>query len=211
MKNGKTISSPPSIPPITASNGAVPAEWHYPLHVSLDTLYTGAKLRYRVTRYLLTGQTQESYVDIEVKPGWRKGTKIRFAGLGNERAPPQPPQDVIFIVDEIPHPRFRREGSNLYTTVDISLLDALSETRHVIQGLDGKDIIVDVDFAGGLIRPGDVTRIPGKGMPIRKNSQVVGQGDLTIRWNVVFPDSLSERQRRFIRMARDEDRDDRTS
>jgi hypothetical protein len=62
VKNAKAISTPPSIPPITASNGVVPAEWHYPLHVSLDTLYTGAKLRYRVTRYLLTGQTQESYV-----------------------------------------------------------------------------------------------------------------------------------------------------
>jgi len=189
----------------------VPAEWHYPLHVSLETLYSGAKLRYRVTRYLLSGQTQESYVDIEVKPGWRKGTKIRFAGLGNERQPPLPPQDVIFIVDELPHPKFRREGSNLFTTIDISLLEALSESSHVIPGLDGKDITVDIDFAGEIIRPGDVSRVIGKGMPIRRNSQVVGAGDLTIKWNVIFPDRLTSKQRNFIRLARDEDLDDRTS
>lgn len=120
--------------------------------------------------------------DIEVKPGWRKGTKIRFAGLGNERAPPLQPQDVIFVVDEVPHSRFRREGANLFTTCDINLLDALSETQHVIQGLDGKNVIVDVsDLAGGIIRPGDISRVPGKGMPVRRNSQVSGAGDLIIK------------------------------
>lgn len=118
-----------------------------------------------------------------MKPGWRKGTKIRFAGLGNERAPPQTPQDVIFIVDEVPHPKYRREGANLFTTVDISLLDVLSETKHVIQGIDGHNIEVDVgaELAGGIIRNGDVSRVPQGGMPIRKNSQVVGAGDLIIK------------------------------
>jgi hypothetical protein len=58
----KSVLSPPPIPPITATSGAVPAEWVYPLHVPLETLYTGARLRYRVTRYLLSGETQESYV-----------------------------------------------------------------------------------------------------------------------------------------------------
>lgn len=127
--------------------------------------------------------TQNCYVDIEVKPGWRKGTKIRFAGLGNERAPPLQPQDVLFVVEEVPHNRFRREGANLFTTCDINLLDALSETKHVIQGLDGKDVVVDVgkELAGGIIRPGDISRVVGKGMPIRKNSQVVGNGDLVIK------------------------------
>ena len=55
-------AAPPPIPPMTGPSGNVPAEWVYPLHVPLETLYTGAKLRYRVTRYLLSGTTQESYV-----------------------------------------------------------------------------------------------------------------------------------------------------
>ena len=123
------------------------------------------------------------FLDIEVKPGWRKGTKIRFAGLGNERAPPLAPQDVLFVVDEVPHARFRREGANLFTTCDINLLDALGDTKHVIQGLDGNNIVVDVgsELAGGIIRPGDVSRVVGMGMPVRRNSQVVGAGDLIIK------------------------------
>lgn len=147
--------------------------------------------------------------DIEVKPGWRKGTKIRFSGLGNERAPPLTPQDVIFIVEEAPHPRFHREGANLSTTVDIPLLHALSGDQHIVRGLDGSEIAIDVDFPGGIIRPGDVSRVAGAGMPIRRNSQVVGAGDLMIRWNVIFPESLSLRQREYIRHAREEhDMDD---
>lgn len=95
-----------------------------------------------------------------------------------------PPQDVIFVVDEVPHARFRREGANLFTTCDINLLDALADTKHVIQGLDGNNIVVDVgsDLAGGIIRPGDVSRVVGMGMPVRRNSQVVGAGDLIIKY-----------------------------
>lgn len=95
-----------------------------------------------------------------------------------------PPQDVIFVVDEVPHSRFRREGANLFTTCDINLLDALADTKHVIQGLDGNNIVVDVgsDLAGGIIRPGDVSRVVGMGMPVRRNSQVVGAGDLIIKY-----------------------------
>lgn len=103
VEGGK--SPAPPIPSITESQvGTVPSEWVYPLQLPLQALYSGGRLRYRVTRYLLSGRTQESYAgsmprficgrgfiysfllsDIEVKPGWKKGTKIRFAGLGNER------------------------------------------------------------------------------------------------------------------------------
>lgn len=50
-----------------------------------------------------------------------------------------------------------------------------------MQGLDGKEIDVEVDFPGGVIRPGDISRVVGAGMPIRRSSEVVGRGDMLIK------------------------------
>ncbi len=33
--------------------------------------------------------------------------------------------DISFIVIEVPHPRFKREGDNLRTTVEISLQEVI--------------------------------------------------------------------------------------
>lgn len=66
------------------------------------------------------------------------------------------------------------------TIVDIPLLDALYGQR-IVQGLDGKEIDVEVDFPGGVIRPGDISRVAGAGMPIRRSSEVVGRGDMLIK------------------------------
>ena len=54
---------------------------------------------------------------IEVKPGWRKGTKITFEGVGDEK-PGYLPADIVFLIDEKKHPLFRREGNDLIETLN---------------------------------------------------------------------------------------------
>lgn len=48
-------------------------------------------------------------------PSPRQGTKITFAGKGDEK-PGRPPADLQFVVEEVPNPRFKREGNDLHTT-----------------------------------------------------------------------------------------------
>ena len=40
---------------------------------------------------------EKEKLTIKVKPGWRKGTKITFDGMGNE-TPGTYPSDIIFVV-----------------------------------------------------------------------------------------------------------------
>lgn len=165
----------------TVITTGVPSEWIFPFPLTLDELSEGTVHRYRITRHLLSGKKKDIMVDIEVAPGWKKGTKIRFAGAGNEREG-CPPQDVVFIVEEMPHERFVRQGSALVARVQITLLEALTgDGRSVLlKGLNGTE--VEVLIPPGVIKPGDETRIAGAGMPIRKQGQIIGQGDMVIRF-----------------------------
>jgi DnaJ family protein B protein 4 len=49
---------------------------------------------------------------------------------------------MVFIIDEKPHERFKREGDNLVLTKRISLSDALCGVEFPVQMLDGRTITV---------------------------------------------------------------------
>jgi len=69
--------------------------------------------------------------------------------------------------------------------------------------VDGHKFTVEVE---GVTECDHVMRVPGKGMP-RRNGR--GFGDLYITFEVEFPESLSEKQKKAIReILTDEDEND---
>lgn len=56
--------------------------------------------------------TESEILTIDIKPGWKKGTKITFPDKGNEQ-PNQLPADLVFVIDEKPHDLYTREGNDL--------------------------------------------------------------------------------------------------
>lgn len=175
-----------------------PSEITRPLKVSLEELYRGATKHLKVGRKLLSGGTEEKVLEIQVLPGWKSGTKIRFPRAGNE-VPSGEAQDLVFVVEERPHERFTRDGSELILKQKIPLVDALSNTggTRSIEHLDGRKI--NVPLPSGVIKPGSESRVPGEGMPIRKEGAVRRKGDFIVRWEVEFPDRLTSSQREGIR------------
>ena len=94
--------------------------------MSLEDLYSGTTKHLKVGRRLLNGGTEDKVLEIQIHPGWKSGTKIRFPRAGNEQ-PNGEAQDLVFVVEEKPHDRFVRDGNDLVTTVKIPLVDALTE------------------------------------------------------------------------------------
>jgi DnaJ homolog subfamily B member 4 len=91
----------------------------------------------------------EEIVDIHVTPGWKDGTKVTFAGKGDElQGRPGQSQDVQFVIKEQPHNSFKREGNDLLYTARINLRDALVGGRFEILHLNGKQ--VPVSFQGPI-------------------------------------------------------------
>lgn len=171
-----------------------PAEITRPLALSLEELYKGGTKRLKITRRRQNGSEEEKVLEIAYKAGWKKGTKIKFAGAGHEDDYGQG-QTIVFVVEEKPHSRVKREEDDVVVSLDVSLLEALTgsntQTKQVEQ-LDGRKISVTVPK--GVIRPNQETRIPGEGFPITKASSVKKVGDMVVRWNVVFPDRITPSQ-----------------
>ncbi|KAJ4494697.1 hypothetical protein C8J55DRAFT_497407 [Lentinula edodes] len=189
--------SRPSRPARSSSyskQSTAPSEITRPLKVSLQDLYSGAVKHLKVGRRLLNGSTEDKVLDIQVHPGWKSGTKIRFARAGNEQASGEA-QDLVFVVEEKPHDTFKREGNDLICNVSIPLLEALTHEggKKQVESLDGRKI--QVDLPAGVIKPGQETTVHGEGMPIRKDGMVKKKGDLIVKWNVVFPDRLTSSQK----------------
>ncbi|XP_020958545.1 protein psi1-like isoform X2 [Arachis ipaensis] len=102
---------------------------------------------------------------IEVMPGWRKGTKIKFEGKGDEKPG--------------------------YLPVEISLVDALTGCSLPIPILGGEKLTLS--FENTVVYPGYVKVIEGQGMPTLKNDGK--RGNLHVKFLVDFPKELSDEQR----------------
>ncbi len=193
-----------------------PAEITRPLALTLEELYKGGTKRLKITRHRQNGTEEEKILEIAYKAGWKKGTKIKFAGAGHEDEYGQG-QTIVFVVEEKPHARVKREEDDEIVSVDIPLLEALTgsttPTKQVEQ-LDGRKISVPVPkgvsswrlkalrdqsaddelSSSQVIRPNQETRIPGEGFPITKASSTKKVGDMVVRWNVVFPERITPAQ-----------------
>jgi DnaJ family protein B protein 4 len=182
------------------SSTSPPSEITRPLKISLEELYAGATKHVKVGRKLLSGSTEEKVLEIEVLPGWKPGTKIRFPRVGNEVSGGES-ADLVFIVEEKPHNVFERVENDLVCKVKIPLVDALAGTpglgKKVVQTLDGRKLQVAVPE--GIVKPDQETRISGEGMPIRKSGSMKKKGDLIVKWEVKFPDRLTPAQKEGIR------------
>ncbi|CAI8591536.1 unnamed protein product [Vicia faba] len=171
-----------------------PPEVEKKLQFSLEELCFGCVKKIKVTRDVIKHPgvivQEEEILKIEVKPGWRKGTKITFEGVGDEK-PGYLPADIVFLIDEKKHPLYRRDGNDLEIGVKIALVDALSGCSIPIPLLGGETM--NISFENTVIYPGFEQVIKGQGMPNPKNNST--RGDLHVKFLINFPTDLSDEQR----------------
>ncbi|GAX24350.1 DnaJ homolog subfamily B member 11 [Fistulifera solaris] len=139
-------------------------------------------------------RTQSESIDltIEVAAGLRVGERITFEGVTDER-PGYKPGDLHFVIFEEPHADYHRDRDDLFKTMEIPLVDALTGFSITLTHLDGEQFTVDVNEVTDCDH---VLRVHGKGMP-RRNGR--GFGDLYLTFEVDFPDELSAAQKEAIR------------
>ena len=99
---------------------------------SVTELYNGCSKKFNITRkrYNSSGELVDDAkcLVINVRPGWKKGTKVSFVNEGDE-APNTIPADLVFVIQEREgsDPGYVREGNNLVYTYRLSLSDALTD------------------------------------------------------------------------------------
>nr|XP_039263079.1 dnaJ homolog subfamily B member 1-like [Styela clava] len=165
------------------------------LRVSLEEVATGCTKRMRITRKRLSpcglaSRTENKILVVEIKRGWKEGTKITFAKEGDEKANTIP-ADVIFIVKDIPHSIFQRDGSDIIYQKTLTLKEALVGCELQIPTLDARRTLTIPCY--DVIKPNSEKRIQGEGLPIPK--QLSQRGDLVVQFTVNFPAFLNASQK----------------
>ncbi|KNA24501.1 hypothetical protein SOVF_014980 [Spinacia oleracea] len=167
------------------------------LECTLEELYHGCVKHIKVSRdvFSVTGQivNEEEVLTVNIKPGWKTGTKITFQGIPNEDRPGEYPGDIIFIVIEKHHSLFRRIDDDLDLEIEIPLVDALTGCNLHIPVLGKEKMSLEIDE---VIYPGYEKMFVGQGMPNQKNPN--HKGNLKVKFLVAYPDNLTDEQRSKI-------------
>ncbi|KNE65590.1 hypothetical protein AMAG_09570 [Allomyces macrogynus ATCC 38327] len=125
---------------------------------------------------------ERKVLEVHIEKGMRDGTKITFRGE-SDQFPGMLPGDVVIILEEKPHDKFKRDGTQLYLEQSVDLLTALAGGQFAIKHLDGRHLLVQV-IQGEILTPGIVKIVPGEGFPTQRHHEF---GDLHIKFNIDFP------------------------
>ena len=136
---------------------------------------------------------KERALNVNVPPGVETGTRIRLAGEGEAGMRGGPPGDLYIFLNVRDHPIFRRDGSDLYCRVPVSIATAALSGEVEVPTIDGGRTRVKVP-AGS--QSGRQMRLRGKGMPALRGQ---GRGDMFIELQVETPVNLTSRQKELLR------------
>ncbi|KAK5630949.1 hypothetical protein RRF57_006664 [Xylaria bambusicola] len=166
------------------------------LPLTLEELFNGITKKMKIKRKTFdeSGKrtTSDQVLEVPIKPGLKKGSKIKFKGVGDQEEGGK--QDLHFIVEEKPHPLFVRDGDDLIHTVELDLKEALTGWKRTVTTIDGKQINLE---KGGPTGPGMTDSYPGLGMPISKKPNE--RGNFIIKYNVKFPTYLTPQQKQQLK------------
>lgn len=133
---------------------------------------------------------EKKILEAEIDKGAPNNQQYNFHGEADE-FPGAEPGDVIIVVQEQPHKRFKRKGADLLIEKEITLCQALTGVDFTITHLDGTKIRIQ-NTPGEVIKPDDLKTIPDKGLPFHKQSYKFG--NLFVMFKVTFPSQLAKPQ-----------------
>jgi DnaJ family protein B protein 4 len=174
----------------------IPSIYH--LEVELEDCFKGR------TFLLQVGSVK---YNINIEPGMGEGTEIRLPDLRDTSESDEPAmKQIILVLKEKLHSRFKRKGNDLLTELTISLKEMLLGFERVLSHIDGSQFIVK-SKEGEINGFDEVVVIEGMGMPIysskkkkekekdhnkkESNEKSGEKGKLFIKIKVSIPRSLS--------------------
>jgi molecular chaperone DnaJ len=129
---------------------------------------------------------------VSIPAGIDEGHQIRLSGEGEAGPRGGPGGNLYVAVHVTPHLKLRRDGTEVYHDLTISIAQAALGTRVKIPTIEGDE---DLEIRAGM-QPGTEIRLRGRGVPhLRKAS---ARGDLHVMVRVAVPTKLSKKQRQLL-------------
>ncbi|MCR5243955.1 MAG: molecular chaperone DnaJ [Bacteroidales bacterium] len=139
-------------------------------------------------------------IKVKIPAGVEDGMQLTIRGEGHRAKNGGVPGDLLILIQEEPHSRFMREGTNLFYTQTISVTDAILGTEVTIPCLDGS---YKIKVEPGT-QSGTVVRLRGRGLPA-VSGYGHGTGDLYVKFLVWIPKKLSKSEKDALESMRGSD------
>mmetsp|Transcript_43386 Transcript_43386/g.109554 ORF Transcript_43386/g.109554 Transcript_43386/m.109554 type:complete len:301 (-) Transcript_43386:109-1011(-) len=165
--------------------------------IALEDLYCGNQKRFKITKMQLdidgrTVQQTEKIITLNIKAGWRSGTKVKYFNEGDQ-FPGRIPGDIVIVLKERPHDRFKRDRNNLVLDQTVTVDEALKGHYSMkLLTLDSRVLNITIPE---VITPNYEKIVPAEGMTI---SGTPFKGDLVIKFRLVFPENADEQTKKRI-------------
>ncbi len=129
---------------------------------------------------------------VTIPAGIDEGHQIRLSSEGEAGPRGGPPGSLYVAVHVAPHPTLKRDGTELYHELRISIAQAALGTRAMVPTVEGDE---EIEVKPGT-QPGTEVRLRGRGVPHLRRAGA--RGDLHVLINVVVPTKLSKAQREHL-------------
>lgn len=171
---------------------------------TLEELDYGITKKMKISRIVFkkNGQRQkeDNVYHIDVRPGWKEGTKITYECVGDiHEGSNREPADIVFTIKEKPHSDFKRDGNDLVTNIKLTFEESLLGFKKVIKTLRGEKLKITSDE---ISQNEKKIVLYGKGMTIKnKDNEIENRGNLIIIYKVKYPEKLTNKQRKYFEKA----------
>src|SRR6478752_1152814 len=158
-------------------------DYHAELQLNLTDVY-------KTHQQVLTVNNKS--IRITIPAGVENGQKIKIKGHGGPGINGGPNGDLYISFQIINNIKFRRDGNDLHTIVDLDLYTAVLGGEIIIDTLDGKVKL--------KVKPetqnGSKIKLKGKGFPAYKKEGEFG--DLVITFQIKTPTNLTDKQKELF-------------
>lgn len=159
-------------------------DYNAALHLKLEDAYHTHQQTFTIN---------EKNIRITIPAGVENGQIIKLKGYGAPGVNGGPSGDLYITFTIEDQPPFKRQGNDLYTTVELDLYTAVLGGETTIDTLGGKIKL--------KVKPetqnGSKIRLKEKGFPVYKKEG--GFGDLFVTYTVKIPTNLTDKQRALFR------------
>ena len=129
---------------------------------------------------------------VSVPAGIDEGHQIRLSGEGEAGPRGGPSGNLYVAVHVTPHASLRRDGTEIFYELNLSIAQAALGTRARIPTIEGEE---DMEIRAGT-QPGAEIRLRGRGVPHLRRAG--NRGDLHVMVHVTVPTKLTKRQRQLL-------------
>jgi molecular chaperone DnaJ len=136
---------------------------------------------------------KERALNVNIPAGVETGTRIRLSGEGEAGLRGGPSGDLYIFIEVTDHPLFKRDGTDLYCRVPVSMSKAALGGEIEVPTIEGGRSRVKVPEGS---QSGRQMRLRGKGMPALRGT---GMGDMYIELAVETPVKLNAEQKDLLR------------